>query len=152
MDKTEQRATNPKPGRIGITYDQVDDAISKLIESNINPTIQNIRTHLGTGSPNTIHRHLSTWREKQPVPEYRKTELPENLKRLIVLVVERQAEMLVIDYKERIEELENIVGSLQTENSNLKQQLAMKNLSSNKIEEIEGKIKSMELRLMSQKA
>lgn len=87
-----------KVGRSGITYAQVSNAIDELTVSGINPTIQSIRTHLGTGSPNTIHRHLTAWRSAAPVVERSIVDLPEQLKADIlklqtgiVLEIEKQA-------------------------------------------------------------
>lgn len=53
--------------RTGISYEQVAAAADALVgEGQSNPTINAIRERLGTGSPNTIHRHLSTWNEARP--------------------------------------------------------------------------------------
>jgi colicin import membrane protein len=54
--------TAPRPG---ITYEQVAAAADSMLGQEITPTIQNIRDAIG-GSPNTVHRHLSTWREALP--------------------------------------------------------------------------------------
>ncbi|MDP9524541.1 DNA-binding protein, partial [Pseudomonas putida] len=43
------------------------------------PTIKAVRELLGTGSPNTIHRHLATWREAQPAQQSAAYELPADL-------------------------------------------------------------------------
>lgn len=48
--------------RSGITYDQVAAAAEKLVAEGKSPTIRALRDILGTGSPNTIHRHLSCWK------------------------------------------------------------------------------------------
>lgn len=99
VSKPKQSAnTAKKVGRSGITYAQVSNAIDELTVSGINPTIQSIRTHLGTGSPNTIHRHLTAWRSAAPVVERSIVDLPEQLKADIlklqtgiVLEIEKQA-------------------------------------------------------------
>ena len=52
--------------RPGITYEQVVAAADAMLGQGITPTIQGIRDALGSGSPNTVHRHLSTWRATLP--------------------------------------------------------------------------------------
>ncbi|NKN34704.1 hypothetical protein HF203_15920, partial [Marichromatium bheemlicum] len=51
--------------RPGITYKEVAAAAEALTEQGETPSIKRVRDHLGTGSPNTIHRHLSAWRAEQ---------------------------------------------------------------------------------------
>lgn len=54
--------------RTGISYEQVAAAADTLVGEGTVPTIRAVREHLGaTGSPNTIHKHLSTWRDARPV-------------------------------------------------------------------------------------
>jgi len=54
--------TAPRPG---ITYEQVAAAADSMLGQGITPTIQSVRDAIG-GSPNTVHRHLSAWREALP--------------------------------------------------------------------------------------
>lgn len=51
--------------RAGITYEQVANAATSIQENGVAPTIRNIREAIG-GSPNTIHKHLTTWRFNNP--------------------------------------------------------------------------------------
>lgn len=53
--------------RPGVTEAQVFEAIASLQDLGIKVTIENIRAELGQGSPNTINRHVRTWRAKPPV-------------------------------------------------------------------------------------
>lgn len=46
----------------GITQEQVNDAADTILGAGENPTVEKVRTELGTGSPNTITRMLDTWR------------------------------------------------------------------------------------------
>lgn len=46
----------------GITQEQVSDAADALVAAGERPTVERIRAHLGTGSPNTVTRMLDTWR------------------------------------------------------------------------------------------
>ena len=77
--------------RQGITFEQVSAAIDELIAAGANPTIQGVRDILGTGSPNTIHRHLTAWRAAAPVAERKSIDLPHELKAALVAELERQA-------------------------------------------------------------
>lgn len=52
-------------GRPGITEVDVVDAIETLLEREANVTVESIRAQLQRGSPNTINRHLRTWKAKQ---------------------------------------------------------------------------------------
>ncbi|MDQ0008276.1 DNA repair exonuclease SbcCD ATPase subunit [Luteibacter jiangsuensis] len=49
--------------RKGITQEQVDAAADALVAAGERPTVDRIRTVLGTGSPNTVIRMLDHWRE-----------------------------------------------------------------------------------------
>lgn len=52
--------------RIGISFDEVAAVADRMVAESISPTIKSVREQLGTGSPNTIHRHLTVWREVLP--------------------------------------------------------------------------------------
>lgn len=45
----------------GITESDVHTAADELVASGERPTVERIRSHLGTGSPNTVTRWLDTW-------------------------------------------------------------------------------------------
>lgn len=54
--------------RQGITFEQVAAVADALAGEGQQPTIRAVREKLGdTGSPNTIHKHLTAWREARPV-------------------------------------------------------------------------------------
>lgn len=53
-------------GRSGITYQQVAAAADALVTENTKPTLPTLRERLGTGSMNTIHRHLTAWQANRP--------------------------------------------------------------------------------------
>jgi len=48
----------------GITQEQVNAAADAILGAGENPTVEKVRTVLGTGSPNTITRMLDTWRSQ----------------------------------------------------------------------------------------
>ena len=52
----------------GITYAQVAAAADKLYSEKKSASIITIRKLLGTGSPNTVQKHLKTWREGIAAP------------------------------------------------------------------------------------
>ncbi|KAF1017125.1 MAG: hypothetical protein GAK31_00384 [Stenotrophomonas maltophilia] len=45
----------------GITESDIHTAADELVAKGERPTVERIRTHLGTGSPNTVTRWLETW-------------------------------------------------------------------------------------------
>lgn len=119
--------------RPGITYNEVALAIDALIAGGEEPTINRVREHLGTGSPNTVHRHLTAWRASRPVEQRKAPELPADLASAIVREIERQAsearsdveKALVEAQKESVtlaksgEEIEELNGSLEEKNAEL---------------------------------
>lgn len=65
--------------RIGITFEQVAAAADALLGAGKQATIQAVRESLGTGSPNTVHRHLTAWRAARPQAAAAAFELPAGL-------------------------------------------------------------------------
>lgn len=65
--------------RIGISYDQVSAVADAMVAEGITPTIRNVRDRLGTGSCNTIHKHLTTLREACPQLVAVTTEIPASI-------------------------------------------------------------------------
>ncbi|MGH8156622.1 MAG: DNA-binding protein [Rhodanobacter sp.] len=52
-------------GKVGIaTYDAVAAAADALLAEGRNPTVATVRAALDGGSPNTVLKHLNTWREQ----------------------------------------------------------------------------------------
>jgi len=54
-------------GRIGIIYQDVATAAQQLQGLSKNPTVDNVRSILGTGSKSTIARHLKEWKSQQGI-------------------------------------------------------------------------------------
>jgi chromosome segregation ATPase len=77
--------------REGISYDQVAKTADELVGDGQQPTIRFIRERLGTGSPNTIHRHLTAWREARPQITAAAPELPAALAAQIATEISRAA-------------------------------------------------------------
>jgi chromosome segregation ATPase len=68
-----------KMARVGITFDQVSAAADALIGAGKQVTILAVREALGTGSPNTVHKHLVTWRSKQAPKQSTAYDMPADL-------------------------------------------------------------------------
>ena len=78
--------------RIGITFEQVAAAADALAGEGQQTTIRAVRERLGsTGSPNTIHKHLTAWREARPIAAAAAPELPQALAAAIAAEIERAA-------------------------------------------------------------
>ena len=77
--------------REGISYDHVAKVADELVGEAQQPTIRLIRERLGTGSPNTIHRHLTVWREARPQITTATAELPAPLAAQIAAEISRAA-------------------------------------------------------------
>ena len=45
----------------GITESDVHTAADEIVGLGERPTVERVRAHLGTGSPNTVTRWLETW-------------------------------------------------------------------------------------------
>lgn len=89
--------------REGITYEQVAAAADALVAEGKQPTIRAVREQLrGTGSPNTIHRHLSDWRAARPQAVAAAPELPGSIIREIRQEIERAAAQARAGIEERL--------------------------------------------------
>lgn len=78
--------------RTGVTFEQVTAVADALMGEGQQPTIRAVRERLGdTGSPNTIHKHLTAWREARPVAAVAAQELPQTLSVAIAAEIERAA-------------------------------------------------------------
>lgn len=67
--------------RPGISYEQTAAAADALVSRGLEPTIRVVREALGTGSPNTLHAHLTRWRAQQSPAVSPAVELPAALVR-----------------------------------------------------------------------
>jgi len=77
--------------RPGITYDHVASVADAIIGEGHQPTINAVRDRIGTGSPNTIHKHLTAWRAARPQATAAAPELPASLTTAIATEIERAA-------------------------------------------------------------
>ena len=70
-------------GRLGVTYDAVASAASKIEQQGFNPTVDRIREILKTGSKNTLLNHLRKWRSLKGGEVISPSLLPPELLKLI---------------------------------------------------------------------
>jgi colicin import membrane protein len=88
--------------REGVTFEQVAAAADALVGDGQQPTIRAVRERLGTGSPNTVHRHLAAWREARPVVAASAPELPHTLTAAIADEIERAAARARAEIEDRL--------------------------------------------------
>jgi len=115
--------------RPGITYEQVVEACAQIIAINEKPTIKSVTNVLGTGSPNTVLRHLNTWRDEQPAIKPKAIDLPLALKIAIIKEIEHQAaesraeiEQNLIQSQEEAKELSLVGEALEIERDRLQEE------------------------------
>ena len=78
--------------RAGVAFEQVSAVAEELTAKGLQPTIRLVREWLGDrGSPNTIQRHLSAWREARPAVGSIVLELPSALSVAIAAEISRAA-------------------------------------------------------------
>ena len=78
--------------RTGVTFEEVQAAADALVGRGEAATIKAVRESLGSGSPNTIHRHLTAWRAARPNgPSGAGPDLPPALARAIGAEIARAA-------------------------------------------------------------
>jgi chromosome segregation ATPase len=66
--------------RQGVTFDEVTAAAISLQNDGQRVSIDAVRDFLGTGSPNTIHKHLIAWRASDAKPaQAPKADIPESI-------------------------------------------------------------------------
>lgn len=70
--------------RPSVSLEQVVALAESFLAKGIEPTIRNVREDLGGGSPNTIHRHLTVWRERARRSAVNTTALPESIVKAIL--------------------------------------------------------------------
>ena len=118
--------------RLGITLEQVTAVADALVGEGQPPTIRAIRERLGhTGSPNTIHRHFSAWRETHPMARATATALSPGLAGAIATEIERAAaaarveiELRLVQAQQEATELASAGEALEAEREALIAQVA----------------------------
>jgi chromosome segregation ATPase len=117
--------------RPGITYDQVAAVADAIIGEGQQPTINAVRDRIGTGSPNTVHRHLTVWRAARPQATATAPELPTTLTTAIAAEIERAAasarsevENKLVQAQAEAVELSSVGEALEAERDELFEQVA----------------------------
>lgn len=110
--------------RDGITEKQVADAADALVAAKQQPTIRAIREALGTGSPNTVHRHLATWRKGRIDIATTPSALSANLLGAIAQEIEQAAAQARADVSERLAQSETEALDLAKAGELLEQEMA----------------------------
>lgn len=98
--------------REGISYEQVAAAADFLVGASQSPTIRAIRERIGTGSPNTIQRHLSAWRDARPQMAAAALNLPESLTTAIASEIAKAAAQARAEIESRLVEAQLEAGEL----------------------------------------
>lgn len=117
--------------RTGVTFEQVEAVADAIRGEGLQPTINAVRERIGTGSPNTIHRHLTAWRSARPQTVTIATELPTSLTSAIATEIERAAasaraeiESKLVQAQTEAAELANVGEALEVERDELIEQVA----------------------------
>jgi len=113
--------------RPGVTEAEVFEVIHSFIEMGVKVTVESIRAELGHGSPNTINRHLRTWRQKPVVPIASPIEVKQLKRRCADLEEElesnaSQAEKLsslILEREQKIDALEKALQVKEEEGAQL---------------------------------
>ncbi len=119
-------------GRIGVSYQDISNTISELQGQNISPSVDNIRSALGTGSKTTITKYLKEWRQSNEINSASSAanHLPEDLLSLVKGLwhgMEEKQDKQILDIQNDYSEKEKIINeklsSLSNENNSLKEKL-----------------------------
>ncbi len=99
--------------RIGVTSEQVSAVADALIGEGKQATIRAVRERLGDrGSPNTIQKHLSAWRDARPMAAAAALELPQALAAAIAAEIGRAAAQARAEIEERLVEVQTEAADL----------------------------------------
>ena len=99
--------------RIGVTSEQVSAVADALIDEGKQATIRAVRERLGDrGSPNTIQKHLSAWRDARPMAAAAALELPQTLAAAIAAEIGRAAAQARAEIEGRLVEVQTEAADL----------------------------------------
>ncbi len=111
--------------RTGVSYTEVAEAATQLVGQGRNPTVEQVRLLLGTGSSTTIANHLRHWKSNQEATNLisAKENIPPELvavmKGLWERVIDYSQEQVIIienDYQNTIAELQQELEKYKTNN------------------------------------
>ena len=99
--------------RIGVTSEQVSAVADALIGEGKQATIRAVRERLGDrGSPNTIQKHLSAWRDARPMAAAAALERPQALAAAIAAEIGRAAAQARAEIEGRLVEVQTEAADL----------------------------------------
>ena len=99
--------------RIGVTSEQVSAVADALIGEGKQATIRAVRERLGDrGSPNTIQKHWSAWRDARPMAAAAALELPQALAAAIAAEIGRAAAQARAEIEGRLVEVQTEAADL----------------------------------------
>ena len=99
--------------RIGVTSEQVSAVADALIGEGKQATIRAVRERLGDrGSPNTIQKHLSAWRDARPMAAAAALELPQTMAAAIAAEIGRAAAQARAEIEGRLVEVQTEAADL----------------------------------------
>ena len=116
-------------GRIGITYQEVEKAVAELQGKQKNPTVDNIRDILGTGSKSTIARFLREWKANHGLNSNDNGSVPSELSAMVKGLWERLQNKADHQVNEYQQEADAKVSQMQQQLNQLRQ--SQTNLQSN---------------------
>ena len=90
--------------RPGVTKEEVFTAANTLKSEGTSVTIVNVRNHLGTGSPNTVHRHLANWKLDNIATKKTSIDISETLKKALLSEIQHINEKEVGDIEQRLKD------------------------------------------------
>lgn len=117
--------------RHGVSYSEVAQIAQQLTAAGRIPTIEMIRTELGTGSNSTLAQHLRTWKERQAQTQQiaSKENIPEELIAVIKGLWDRvmdqsenKIQLIQQETQQNLNQLKHEIQQLQQENSRWQQQ------------------------------
>lgn len=98
--------------RDGITFEQVAAAADALVGDGQQPTIRAVRERLGSGSPNTVHRHLVAWRDARPQATASAPDLPASLTAAIAAEIQQAAARARAEVEDQLVRVQTEAGEL----------------------------------------
>lgn len=118
--------------RQGVSYEMVE-AVAQALEAAASgsATLRAVREQLGTGSPNTIQRHLAAWRDNRPRAVTQPLAMPDDVMKSLAGWVAQSSTGARADAEERAfqaqaaaDELARVGEALEAERDDLQAQLA----------------------------
>jgi uncharacterized coiled-coil DUF342 family protein len=104
---------NMDMARSEVTFDEVTAAANSVQNDGKRVTIDTVREFLGTGSPNTIHKHLTAWRASYARPANEpNAELPESIVADLRNWVQQYAEQASAGVRDALAQSENDMETL----------------------------------------